>query len=291
MAADPTPTTPALAPDVPNAAPLTDGTTPAPTSPTAPKRMLPTAIAAAAAVVVVVIVVLALVLSHGGGGGGGGSGLGAATGFNSARSSAASTQSSAIDGPWTLVAAIGVVQPTPYSLTTEGTSGSGCTATSSSGGGLPATVAIDGTSANLTSGLAGTWLLGYNDTAGSTMLVLVDDGVVDASIVEVGPNCGTIFPSGAGPIPTSVIDSPQAAAVAWSNGASAFESQYPNATSIEIVLANDSISGPVWGFEYSACLFAESGAPVTVPEYIIIVNAETGTLYTSGTTTSTTCVV
>ncbi len=295
MAADPAAPAPTAPTDAPTTA--TPGPPPAGPGPTesgapAPAHPPPTrtsrrtlGLVAAAAVVVVVILVLALALSHGGGGG---SGVGAAVSYGTAQSAAGGTATSAIYGPWTLGAAIGIVQPVGEVLPTGGSS-SGCTITSTSGGAPPSTVSIPATSANLSSGLASAWFLLYYNAAGDFLFVIVVGGSTYGGVVEVGPDCSSLVSSDLGPLPATVLASPTAAEDAWTGGAATFESANPNATSLEVILLGTPSEGANYVFEYSECQFAGEGTEITSPYYMIGINATNGAVSVPGETSSEQC--
>jgi len=194
---------------------------------------------------------------------------------------ATSAQASAQDGPWTLdsMVGVGVSQSSSSGSTAQELGEQGCStvwATSTSS-------VVPATPSSAPAGLVSWWVVASNDTAGDLLLTLVTNvsGTVQAAnIVILSGSCTTTF-TGAGEMPTSVIDSSTAVATANAAGGSTFLAD--NAGAAEDL----TILGPYWVIIYTTCSFYEPTG--TGSEFAIALYATNGTVYRSATTGPMSC--
>ena len=273
----PTPPSPDLPP--PGAPPPPGWSPPAtPTTPPLPPRRTPIYFGIAVAVVIVVaILILALlgILPFFKSAGQSGSS------FGDTRGPAQSTANGNPGGPWTLILSGGVAMHSTTDIsklnTTLGTvPSSNCTLSPASGS-PPTTIQGVG---NVSQGLASAWVFVYRNGAGGLMAVSDFAGSFQVLGAATGSGCASSF-GNFQPIPAGVIDSTTAARAADAAGGYAFLQAHPSANGTIGIIGGVTYFGLTVGSEwvvgYSACPFVNS-APVSEPYFNALVNASTGTV-------------
>lgn len=184
--------------------------------------------------------------------------------FSQARTAAQSSADSYAGGPWTLVAAVEAVPSASMTLPINSTVGnvtptsSGCAFTQLAQGSLT----ISG-SQNVSGGLANEWVFLFRGAGGVGLFVSDDAGSVQLVGTVTGSVCSLVFDA-LNPIPTSVEDSPAAAATVGAAGGYAFLRAHPNANATAEISDGLSLYGYLsipaqWTFTYSTCPISLGG--------------------------------
>lgn len=244
-----------------------------------------------AAIAVVIIVILAALLFAGvfKSGGGGSAGMGTAVTFAQAVPVAASEGQTAVGGPWTIVAAIGIGVSSGVTQTSPATfSGSGCTYSTPSGASSVASVL--GTPSNATAGAVATWVfLAKNASANVTLMVEVSNGQASLWAFVTGCSGVSTFASMGSIAAGGVVDSSAVATEFNANGGSAFLKNATSVTQFFILLgASTATSGSAfWEVSYSTCsLLATSG---TGSDLVALYYATSGSVFSGPTASQVTC--
>jgi hypothetical protein len=262
---------------------------PAPTTPLPPKPNRTRVYAAIAVVVVVVLILLALVATQALPLLPSSKSSGSVLTYQEARQVSDPTVAGYQGGGWALLVAAGLDSPTSESVPTNSSaSGTGnCTLTLASG--ASATVSIPAFTGSRTAGVAPVWEFLYRNAAGSVALVTVADGVATVIGTIGGGLCSLIFGL-LSPVPTSAIDSSQAAAAVATDAAS-FLAEYPNASAEFGLIGGVSLGAGVkaeWAVTYSTCLIGPS-ASGTGTRFNATVNATDGEVVSYQTTMDVSC--
>jgi hypothetical protein len=242
------------------------------------------ALGAVIAVAIVIVGVLALsgVFSTSGG-----SSTGVTESYASAVGPAGTAAGSAPDGPWTIVAAVGVGIPSSTSESnTAGLIGTGCTFTPETG--TPTTLTIPGTASDAPVGTFALWVFfATNGLANTTLLVVVVGTSAGAIGVATG-SCVSDF-NGLSAISATDVNSTTIGASFDSASGSAFLSGNAVMTKLFLLIgaSADTANRPVWEAEYSTCAFDATGGTGT--EDYAFYYADTGTLVEGPITTSVNC--
>ena len=245
--------------------------------PTRPRRRSPLVIGVVVGVVIVVLLLVFLLpplLSPSSSPGSGG-----ALTYSQARPVADRAMSGYAGGGWSAIFAAGLQSPVPVStsLNLTGIGGANCTFTPASSG--PTALTLPAFTGNHTQGAAPTWEFGYENTARNvTTLVTVENGGATILGSFSSGFCATFFAL-ITPVPSSVIDSSQAAA-AVATQAQPFLSQYPNASGLLGLTGGISFGilslPPEWTVQYSTCPLNTSSVGLSGTTFNATVNALTG---------------
>ena len=247
-----------------------------------------------------VIVVVALVVTFGligafSGSPNGSSASGASgSTFDSARTAADSFAASY--GSWHLVEGIGLALANSTILPVSNETGAHNCTTTVLVGTVPSNVSLSAYRGNLSDGTAPVWLFGFfNPTTGALLAVLLSGGVVILATEDSSGCTNGEFANAPG-ITGTVVDSPEAVAVAAAAGGFSFLRAHPTGVSLTMFVlggfsfANESQIWPVWEVEWSTCPSVFSGEESNVSgfDFGASVNATTGLLI-PGSATNSTC--
>ena len=240
--------------------------------------------------VVVAIVILGLVAMTLGGGGSGGSAGGADLSYSQASGATDHVAQGVSGGPWHLVLAGAADMAREGWIPVNATTGSGCTYTSLSSGGLPSGIYLPASSANYSSGVSAWWYMVYFQPASQEILLVDDVNGTAQPVMTATGSCTSQFANYT-TVPSTVVDSTTAASAVYSGAnslfpsGSTFLSQHTNVRfNLFLGLLGGGsacrfTSGPCWGFEYTPCNPITGGGPAgSVPTYYALVNAADGSV-------------
>jgi hypothetical protein len=233
---------------------------------------------AVVAVLVILAVIAFAVLSGPGGG------VNATPSFTGARSSAGSVASATPGGPWTLVAAAGIVSPAGLSTSITSSVDTNCTFTPSGSTGFPIPVHVPAFG-SYSSGGAPFWLMVYVDPAVPEILIVE---VVNGTAQTLGTATGLCASSLAvlHGVPTDALDSANTSAEVMSGGGSAFVAAHAN-LSMNLLMGvygggtipgegiDAGLTGASWIYVITPCT-ESSSLSGKQPAYLALVNATTG---------------
>jgi hypothetical protein len=225
-------------------------------------------------------------------GGPGGSG---AVPYSEARAASAATLAQNVGGNWTVVAATGVDDrsPTTVSLANASTFlGPNCTPVAPPGPPGPTELNVPSYSGPWSSGLSPFWILVLETTSTPRYGIAA---VVDGSTEDSAPLNGTGCASALGtltPLPPATVDSPTAAKVAWNSEGSMVVGVDPNLSSeTMIAIGSYTHSGVTltreWIVEYAACGPFVTGS-VSDAAFVAVLNLTTAA-FSTAISTSTHC--
>jgi hypothetical protein len=193
-------------------------------------------------------------------------------------------------GGWALLVAAGLDSSSSEVLPVNSSSLSTSNCTFSLAPGAPATITVPAYTGNRSAGLAPAWEFLYRDGAGTVALVLVVDGQATVFGTIGGVFCTSLFGLFSA-VPSSVIDSSQAAGAVAAN-ATTFFNQHPDANATFGLLGGVSFFGksvgPEWTLKFSTCAFAVSPTG-TGAEFNATVSATSGAVIYSETRASVPC--
>ncbi len=195
-------------------------------------------------------------------------------------------------GGWAAVLASGVAPENstvlPRNLTSVSSS-TNCSLNLSAG--APANLTVPAFNGTRTSGVAPLWFFIYKNVAGLAAIVVVLNGQATVLGTISGGVCASIF-AFLSPIPSNVIDSSQVAA-AVSGAAATFLASYPNASTDYALLGGLNFGvlsrASQWSVLYTTCPLASSGSNGVGAQFNATVNATTGQVISTQTTTGVSC--
>jgi hypothetical protein len=179
---------------------------------------------------------------------------GSALTYSQARPIADRSVASYPGGSWTLLLAAGLDSPTAESIPTNSTTSGTANCTLTLASGLPANLSVSAFTGSRTAGVAPVWEFLYRNSAGLVAVVSVDNGAGSVLGTIGGTTCQFLFGLFS-PVPSTVIDSSQAAAAAQSDAAT-FLSQYPNASAEFGLIGGVSFLAHIpteWEVVYTTC--------------------------------------
>jgi hypothetical protein len=251
------------------------------------RRLWPVIVAVVAVLVILAVIAFAVLSGPSGG-------VNATPSFSGARSSAGSVASATPGGPWTLVAAAGVVSPAGLSSSINSSVDSNCTFTPSSSSGFPIPIHVPAYGSYSTGG-APFWLMVYVDPAVPELLIVE---VVNGTAQTLGTGTGLCASSLSAlhGVPTGALDSANTSAEVMSGGGSAFVAAHAN-LSMNLLMAvygggtipdeglDEGLTGASWIYLITPCS-ESSQLSGKQPAYLALVNATTGQIDAVSTTLS-----
>lgn len=243
--------------------------------------------AGVAAAVVLAIVLLVVLLPAPGGSGGSGSGP---LSYSTAKPLGDQAASAFDGGGWTLIAAAGFDSATAetFPLNLSSLASTNCTFQAGALG--TGSFTIPQFTGNQTAGVAPLWGLAYRNAFGTIAIVIVVNGKASIAGAFSGGECASL--SGLfTPVPSDVIDSPQAGA-AVASLAAPFLAEYPNASAAYGLLGGFSSlglgKGAQWEVAFSTCPINSTGRG-NGAEFNATVNATSGRVVYSQTIPALSC--
>jgi len=209
--------------------------------------------------------------------------------YSGARPVADSAASQFQDGGWTLLVAVGLVSAVPESIPVNTTELGNISCVFSPAVTLT-NLTVPGYTGNRSWGASPAWEFVYRNAEDTIALVSVIDGQGTVLGTVTGLECAfaALLVT---PIPGNVINSSQAAG-AVAPEAHAFLATYPNASADFALVGSHSAGGGKLGAEwtvvYSTCPLSSS-ASGTGPEFKATVDASTGTVLSTNTTSNASC--
>ncbi|MCI4337141.1 MAG: hypothetical protein L3K17_08150 [Thermoplasmata archaeon] len=208
--------------------------------------------------------------------------------FASARQVGQSAANGYPGGPWTLVAAAGVLPSTAVTAPLNGTGltsslGSGCLFTPLASGNVTVQPAQ-----NVSRGTATEWLLVFRNSA-DTALIVSDNARIGTLVGTITGTTCTGLLAVLNAIPSTAVDSTTAVAAADADGGYAFLRANPGASAAMAIIGGYSVSffstPGEWLVEYSTCALSLTGtvSPTSGMQFLANVSMSTGAVLSART--------
>jgi len=204
-----------------------------------------------------------------------------AVAFSTARAAGASVVNEIANQTWTLLTAAGVDQRSSATVSVSqiaNSSAKNCTPHPVPGYPSPQEIEIPSFGGAFSSGLSPLWVLLYsNGSIEEYLLVAVENGEAAPLSLLEGTNC-TANLGGLEPLSPAIVDSPVAAAQAWSAGGSSWGTPALTLIAVGGGTFDGFPVGLVWLADFAPCGILSMGGPVSGTSFVVYMDGTSGSV-------------